>query len=253
MQRSIGYIKNRTKELQLKKQKYKSPDLNSSRRIYQLPPKWVDKMEETRDTIQKVGILNQEIERLKTSKDVGPKAQFNEQLHYRLKSEYKNLQIMETDDCENDLEYKIKQNAKMCLGISLKEVTPQLRSYQNQMMRQVQLERPAQNFKVDFEQEYIETLILDRNDRIKSLGEKLKKMNELFIEMNRLVIEQGTLLDRIDFNIDQTFTRIQKGKQQLVQANTKQETSDRAQKCICVLVGLNIFIAFLFVIKHTLL
>ena len=35
-----------------------------------------------------------------------------------------NLQIMETDDCENDLEYKIKQNAKMCLGISLKEVTP---------------------------------------------------------------------------------------------------------------------------------
>lgn len=37
-------------------------------------------------------------------------------------------------------------------------------------------------------------------------------MNELFIEMNRLVIEQGTLLDRIDFNIDQTFTRIKKGK-----------------------------------------
>ncbi|CAD8135727.1 unnamed protein product [Paramecium pentaurelia] len=218
-------------------------------------------MEETRDTIQKVEILNQEIERLKTSKDVGPKAQFNEQVIQgkldqalqMIRDIEENLQIMETDDCENDLEYKIKQNAKMCLGISLKEVTPQLRNYQNQMMMQVQLERPSQNLKVDFEQEYFETLILDRNDRIKQLGEKLKKMNELFKEMNRLVIEQGTLLDRIDFNIDQTFTRIKKGKEQLVQANTKQETSDRAQKCICVLVGLNIFIAFLFVIKHTLL
>ncbi|CAK85128.1 unnamed protein product (macronuclear) [Paramecium tetraurelia] len=219
-------------------------------------------MEETRDTIQKVGILNQEIEKLKTSKDVGPKAQFNEQIvqgkldqHCRFKSEdiEENLQIMETDDCDNDLEYKIKQNAKMCLGISLKKVTPQLRNYQHQMLRQLQRERPSQNLKVDFEQEYIETLILDRNDRIKQLGEKLKKMNELFKEMNRLVIEQGTLLDRIDFNIDQTFTRIKKGKDQLVQASTKQQISDRAQKCIFILVGLNMFIAFLFVIKYTLL
>lgn len=37
-------------------------------------------------------------------------------------------------------------------------------------------------------------------------------MTELFRELNRLVIEQGTLLDRIDYNIDQTFQRVKKGK-----------------------------------------
>lgn len=47
----------------------RSPDIDTQARIPKLPPKWVDRMEETRDVIQKVGILNQEIERLRTSKE----------------------------------------------------------------------------------------------------------------------------------------------------------------------------------------
>lgn len=36
-----------------------------------------------------------------------------------------NFNLMDSmDDCENDDEYKAKQNAKVCLAISLKEVTP---------------------------------------------------------------------------------------------------------------------------------
>jgi len=34
--------------------------------------------------------------------------------------------------------------------------------------------------------------------------------------MNRLVIEQGTILDRIDFNIDCTYTKTVKAKEELI-------------------------------------
>lgn len=38
-------------------------------------------------------------------------------------------------DCQNDEEYKMKQNARMCLAISLQEVSPQLRLLQREMMQ----------------------------------------------------------------------------------------------------------------------
>ena len=44
----------------------------------------------------------------------------------------------------------------------------------------------------------------------------ITQLNELFKQMNRLVIEQGTLLDRIDFNIDLTYQRTTKAKQELI-------------------------------------
>lgn len=106
--------------------------------------------------------------------------------------------LEQDDDCENDEEFKSKQNAKICLAIALKEVTPQLRAYQRQISNQLQLERPPpaelqeqmmRSENNDFEIEYLEFIANDRNERIQHLGQKILKMTELFRELNRLVIE----------------------------------------------------------------
>lgn len=38
--------------------------------------------------------------------------------------------------------------------------------------------------------------------------------------MNRLVIDQGTILDRIDFNIDLTYQKTIKAKEELTKVKT---------------------------------
>lgn len=58
---------------------------------------------------------------------------------------------------------------------------------------------------------------MDRNEKIQRIVKSVNKLNELFRQMNKLVIDQGTILDRIDFNIENTVTRTKKAKEELVQ------------------------------------
>jgi len=69
--------------------------------------------------------------------------------------------------------------------------------------------------------EHIESIAIDRNEKIDHLVKSINQLNSLFKEMNRLVIDQGTLLDRIDFNIDLTYKKTVKAKEELIQVNNK--------------------------------
>lgn len=44
---------------------------------------------------------------------------------------------MEAEDFEDEDDFKMKENARMCLGVLLRDVTPQLRGYQREMLQQV--------------------------------------------------------------------------------------------------------------------
>ena len=60
------------------------------------------------------------------------------------------------------------------------------------------------------------------------LGELLNSMSNLastFSDLKNLVMEQGTVLDRIDYNIDQASINIAKGKKHLKKANELQKKS----------------------------
>ena len=43
-------------------------------------------------------------------------------------------------------------------------------------------------------------------------------MAQIFKDLNQLVIEQGTIVDRIDYNMDQAVTKVREGLQQVVKA-----------------------------------
>ena len=53
----------------------------------------------------------------------------------------------------------------------------------------------------------------------------------LFKELSVLVIEQGTILDRIDFNVEETLVNTKKGKKHLIKAKEYSESS-RARNII---------------------
>lgn len=45
--------------------------------------------------------------------------------------------------------------------------------------------------------------------------ESVQQLNGIYKELNNLVIIQGSLLDRIDFNIDESLVQVKKGDQTL--------------------------------------
>jgi syntaxin 16 len=49
--------------------------------------------------------------------------------------------------------------------------------------------------------------IAQRNSQIPKIVEQVKELGEIYKHMSNLVIEQGTILDRIDFNIQQAQTQ----------------------------------------------
>lgn len=67
-----------------------------------------------------------------------------------------------------------------------------------------------------YELENIENIARDRNEKIERLVRSINQLNDLFKQMNRLVIEQGTILDRIDFNIENTHQKSTKAKEELI-------------------------------------
>ena len=62
-------------------------------------------------------------------------------------------------------------------------------------------------------------IMQQRDIEIDKISKKMNNLQELFKDLNIIVIEQGTILDRIDYNIDFAFENIKKGKKKLVQAN----------------------------------
>ena len=60
-----------------------------------------------------------------------------------------------------------------------------------------------------------EKYTVERNEQIMKIVESVQELNEIFKELSNLVIIQGSLLDRIDYNIDESLVQVRKGKNTL--------------------------------------
>lgn len=62
----------------------------------------------------------------------------------------------------------------------------------------------------------MEDLARERDEDINKLVDNINKLNQLFKDMNQLVIEQGTIVDRIDYNIEKALDSTTRAKKELV-------------------------------------
>ena len=58
-----------------------------------------------------------------------------------------------------------------------------------------------------------------RDNELNNLLESINELAQLFKEMQNLVLQQGTILDRIDYNIEISSININKGKKNIVKAD----------------------------------
>ena len=80
------------------------------------------------------------------------------------------------------------------------------------------------------------------------LAKSAQELAQIFKDLNQLVIEQGTIVDRIDYNMDQAVVKVKEGLQQVVKAE-EYKKSNRPGFIIFVLVVIIIILGVLLYLK----
>lgn len=58
-------------------------------------------------------------------------------------------------------------------------------------------------------------LVAEREKEIAVILQSIREIHQFFQDIAMLVVEQGTILDRIDYNIEHAAVRVAEGRQQL--------------------------------------
>tara|TARA_B100000795_G_C22779820_1_gene431725 strand:+ start:415 stop:1167 length:753 start_codon:yes stop_codon:yes gene_type:complete len=104
----------------------------------------------------------------------------------------------------------------------------------------------------DYQQEMIRANVDDIDQRDAEIMEIAKSIEDLaivFKELAVLVIDQGTILDRIDYNMEVAVDRVDEGVVQLEKARKYQKAS-RPIKCIMFLVLVIVILIIMLIVKH---
>ena len=75
-------------------------------------------------------------------------------------------------------------------------------------------------------------------------------MAGIFKELAVLVIDQGTILDRIDYNMESAVEHMKVGQENLIQAEEKQKNA-MPMRCIIALVVLVVIMLIVLIAKHS--
>jgi len=91
--------------------------------------------------------------------------------------------------------------------------------------------------------------VQSRDQEIAQIAQSIEELGSIFKELAVLVIDQGTILDRIDYNMEAVVEHTKTGIQQLERAERHQKNA-RPMKCIfCLMCTIGILLIIL-VLKH---
>jgi syntaxin 16 len=91
--------------------------------------------------------------------------------------------------------------------------------------------------------------VQSRDEEIIKIAQSIEELGTIFKELAVLVIDQGTILDRIDYNMEAVVEHTKTGIQQLEKAEKSQRNA-RPLRCI-VCLSMTIFaLLIILIIKH---
>ncbi|XP_020715146.1 syntaxin-16 isoform X3 [Ceratitis capitata] len=87
---------------------------------------------------------------------------------------------------------------------------------------------------------------LSRDEEVTKIVKSIYDLNDIFKDLSQMVQEQGTVLDRIDYNVEQTQTKVSEGLRQLQRAEMYQR-KNRKMCIIMVLAAVTLFMLLLLI------
>ncbi|CAG5108574.1 Similar to Stx16: Syntaxin-16 (Mus musculus) [Cotesia congregata] len=91
---------------------------------------------------------------------------------------------------------------------------------------------------------------VEREQEVTHIVQSIADLNHIFKDLATMVHDQGSILDRIDYNIEHTQGQVHEGYQQLKKADSYQR-ANRKLYCIFILAAAIILLSFLFVLFKT--
>ncbi|OMJ23740.1 T-SNARE affecting a late Golgi compartment protein 2 [Smittium culicis] len=153
----------------------------------------------------------------------------------------------------------------------LQTVSTKYRKSQTRYLQQVTNKKSASKdvFAIDFEEqkrndikydfdlsdtqigdiELLDKAISSRDEEISNISKSIFDLNLVFKDLHSMVISQGTILDRIDYNVENTVVHVEAAKKELETAHEIQKNSNE-RKIILFLLCIFLFLFGILVIKH---
>jgi len=94
----------------------------------------------------------------------------------------------------------------------------------------------------------LDTAIEQRESEIEKIAQGVIDLSSLFQELNSMVIDQGTLLDRIDYNVERTVEQVKAAEKELTVATGYQKRSTK-RKIILLLILIVVGLFILLLVK----
>lgn len=153
----------------------------------------------------------------------------------------------------------VLKNTQMQLAMYLQELKGKYKNIQKKYMERVsKIEDPSliileEDDKLQFFDQEKSELIEHaryRDESISELAASLNELAEIFKDLGALILHQGTILDRIDYNIEQAVEHTSKGVVQLVKAEQHQRSA-RASLCVFCLIVIIVILAIIVLFKDS--
>ncbi|XP_048405682.1 syntaxin-16 isoform X1 [Stegostoma tigrinum] len=88
-------------------------------------------------------------------------------------------------------------------------------------------------------------MVEEREKEIRQIVQSILDLNEIFRELASMIVEQGTILDRIDYNVEQSCIKTEEGLQQLQKAEQYQKKN---RKMLVILILFVIVVVLIIVL-----
>ncbi|XP_029535846.2 syntaxin-16-like isoform X4 [Oncorhynchus nerka] len=89
-------------------------------------------------------------------------------------------------------------------------------------------------------------MVEEREREVRQIVQSISDLNEIFRDLAGLVVEQGTVLDRIDFNVEQSCVKTEEGLKQLQKAEQYQKKNRKMLVILILTVIVVVLILILF-------
>jgi syntaxin 16 len=166
---------------------------------------------------------------------------------------------------------KVRRNVQRTLATELQNLSVQFRKQQKQHLNQLRQQKegvsgswldagpsgdPGDEYDPGFsdmqamQASSMDALAEERDREVRNILTSIADLAQIMKDLSTLVIDQGTILDRIDYNMEQVSLKVEEGVGQLVKAEKSQRQS-RMIMCIMFLV-VAVIVMLLFVILQKL-
>ncbi|XP_057814383.2 tlg2p-like protein a isoform X1 [Cryptomeria japonica] len=248
-----------------------------------LPPAWVDLSEEIGSSMQRARTKMAELAKAHAKvlmpsfgdakEDQHAIEVLSQEITELLKKCEKNLQQLSGHGASDDT--NVRKNVQRFLATDLQSLSMEFRKRQTVYLKRIRqqqdgtdgvdiemnfnqkrLKQEDDSFDSDFNDQQMtklkknEALTDERQREILQIVDSVSDLAEIMKDLSTLVIDQGTIVDRIDYNIQNVSASVQQGLKHL-------ETAERSQRnggmvmCATVLIFMCLFMIVVLIIKET--